>query len=307
MLKELTSTQINALTPECLELLLKKSITQDDIDRLKKICVTPVDSDPNAKDLFNEFENMLRRFEDEIFYVEYLVLDDLKDYRYNVETKFNWLMTREEFNDIYPNINPDLISYSGYIYNDEFYRPPNVDEPWNGYRPHDAYYKGRTRINVPTRLRYKVQINLYALSYRNKNLRIIHPEMKKTAILLNRFNLLNQENKNTNVCNTTDENKNNPIKEKVVECGKSEDEDHCIEYQTSPNKSNNIDNFQDELLKVYRDGYNEYKNKYFELFESNNELLNENNSMTLLLAQHNIQYSSNKGYKNKNIINNASI
>jgi ankyrin repeat protein len=65
MLKELTSTQINALTPECLELLLKKSVTQDDIDRLKKICVTTISSAPNAKDLFNEFENMLRRFEDD--------------------------------------------------------------------------------------------------------------------------------------------------------------------------------------------------------------------------------------------------
>jgi hypothetical protein len=75
-----------------------------------------------------------------------------------------------------------------------------------------------------------------------------------------------------------------------------------------------VTNFQDELLKVYRDGYNEYKNKYFELFEKNNslfdrnnELLNKIDSMTLLLAQHNIQYSSNKGDKHKDVTNDVSI
>jgi hypothetical protein len=276
-------------------------------------------------------------------------------------------MTQKEFHNKYGNIDPDLISYYGSMYNEELKPNYNLkskddDKLWFIYRRDLSYFKGM-QMGAPNKngnynyYAHYGKINLYALSYRNNNLRIIHPEMKKTALLLNRLNFLNQEKKNTDICNTTDENnnlriihpemnktvlllnrlnllnqekkntdvcittdenKNDQIKEKVIECVKSEDEDHCIEYRTSPNKS---DNFQDELLKVYRDGYNEYKNKCFELFERNNslfdknnslfdrnnELLNEINNMILLLAQHNIQYSSNKGDKNKDVINDASI
>jgi hypothetical protein len=204
MLKELTSTQINALTPDCLELLLKKSITQDDIDRLKKLCEFEMPGHyEECKSKCVEFENLIRNFDDEIFYVEYTVTGNT-GYSSSVKTVFDCLMTQEEFDNKYENIDPNLISYSGSIYNEE--PSPNYslklkdnDELWTHYHRHQFYYKG-IKMNPHEKTAtvdytHENKINLYGLSYRNKNLRIIHPGMKKTVLLLNRLNLLNREKK----------------------------------------------------------------------------------------------------------------